>query len=576
MALASVGGVDSGSSSNANVAKIAMEMRKKKTDVVEPQVINNELLVRGVEEPLRPDGRDTDPIDFPKVTSLRLSFLNIIEVANLNNFNSLTTLRLDNNIIDRIANLDALPGLTWLDLSFNNLQHIEGLDQLTKLTDLSLYHNHIEEIKGLDGCINLNILSLGHNSIKDLKQIDNLRKFQNLRCVCLDGNEVCKADSYKQHVLAYLTNLKYLDYMLIDKKDVAQAQEGYQLDELTELREREAADTSKEKAIKDKHTVLEKLKLSFQDCTEDLFEELFSQGTETKDSKEKENRVEPEQVTVLSCYNALKEEFREKLNEDNKNLRVTLDLWNDKKNKQVNAFVKALEQAEQDSEDEAFHMIRLFRSTKKKVLAQLEMELNPDQGPTPEEQQIIKKLIDDLKDLENHLLANEIQLQESLEEAMGEFEAEVERIIKTMAEKGTDFFRRLEEHAKGFHQSLLEGVNSEVESFQANQDNLQDVDPDKAKFLGSREEMNAACTQFGESHSNLITAKDDYMQNQMQKWQRDFFDGHRNRQYTRNRQRITDIKKIVGDCDEEIRAADPSADDYGDSDRYPGDQFGGR
>jgi len=551
-----------------------MEMRKKKTDVVEPQVINNELLVRGVEEPLRPDGKDTDPIDFPKVTSLRLSFLNIIEVANLNNFNSLTTLRLDNNIIDRIANLDALPGLTWLDLSFNNLQHIEGLDHLTKLTDLSLYHNHIEEIKGLDGCINLNILSLGHNSIKDLKQIDNLRKFQNLRCVCLDGNEVCKADSYKQHVLAYLTNLKYLDYMLIDKKDVAQAQEGYQLDELTELREREAADAAKERAIKEKQAVIEKLKLSFQDCTEDLFEELYSQGTDSKEGKEKENRVEPEQVTVLSCYNALKEEFRDKLNEDIKNLRGSLDLWNDKKLKQVNAFVRALEQAEQDSEDEAFQMIRKFRSTKKKVLAQI--DLDAEQGATPEEREIIKNLIDDLKELENLLLANEIQLQESLEEAMGEFEAEVERIIKTMAEKGTDFFRRLEEHAKGFHQSLQEGVNSEVESYQQNQENLIDVDPDKARFLGSREEMTAACTQFSESHSNLITAKDDYMQKQMGDWQRDFFDGHRNRQYTRNRQRITDIKKIIGDCEEEIRQADPSAEDYGDSDRYGGDQFSGR
>lgn len=36
-------------SSNANVAKIAIEQRKKKADVVEPQVISEDLLVSGVE-----------------------------------------------------------------------------------------------------------------------------------------------------------------------------------------------------------------------------------------------------------------------------------------------------------------------------------------------------------------------------------------------------------------------------------------------------------------------------------------------------------------------------------------------
>jgi len=139
--------------------------------------------------------------------------------------------------------------LTWLNLSFNNIREMEGLEGLTKLLDLSLYHNQIEEIKGLDGCKNLNIVSLGHNKIKagpeGLKQIDYLRKFQNLRCLCLDGNDVCKNDSYTQHVYAYLSHLKYLDYMLIDRKAIAQAQEGYNLDELGEIKEKDVAEQSR-------------------------------------------------------------------------------------------------------------------------------------------------------------------------------------------------------------------------------------------------------------------------------------------------------------------------------------------
>merc|ERR1719201_184405 len=259
--------VNLGVTSNPNVAKIAMAQQKKKTDVVEPQVIDEQLLIDGVQEPLKPDDKDYLPIEFPLVTSLRLSFLNIIEISNLNNFDSLTTLRLDNNIIDKMENLEKLTTLTWLDLSFNNIKRIEGLEMLVNLTDLSLYHNHIEEISGLDNCTKLNILSLGRNRIRDLKQIDYLRKFQNLRCVCLEGNKICSNDSYQLHVLAYLTNLRYLDYMLIEKKAVQQAQESYQLDELTELKEREAAEAAQKKIETERCSILTKLKLSFQDST---------------------------------------------------------------------------------------------------------------------------------------------------------------------------------------------------------------------------------------------------------------------------------------------------------------------
>ena len=110
------------------------------------------------------------------------------------------------------------------DLSFNNIREVTGLDHLKNLEDLSLFHNHIDEIKGLDGCKKLNVLSLGRNRISDLKQINYLRKFPNLRCICLEHNKICSSDSYRQHTLAYLPHLTYLDYMLVDKKQVAHIQ----------------------------------------------------------------------------------------------------------------------------------------------------------------------------------------------------------------------------------------------------------------------------------------------------------------------------------------------------------------
>jgi hypothetical protein len=409
-----------GANSNANVAKIAIDQRKKKQDVVEPQVISEELLIDGVEEPVKPEKEVWEPIEFPTVTSLRLSFLNIIEISNLCNFNSLEMLRLDNNIIDKIANLNHLSSLKWLDLSFNNIRDIEGLEKLTNLLDLSLYHNQIEEIVGLEGCPNLNILSLGHNNIKELKQIDYLRRFPNLRCVCLDGNKVCQHDSYNQHVLAYLPNLKYLDYMLIDRKAVDQAREGYNLEELTELREREHQEATKVRQKKDKQGVIDKLKLSFLDVTEDLFDDLFSK------------ELEPEHVTVLSCYPQLKENFRDAITEDIKNLRHSMEEKNEGRLKKKTAFEKAVSLAEKESEEEAFQMTRHFKSYMKNRVYQIQSHTSEEIREQVDA--IVSQLKEHLTQLEAQLMANEIQLQESIEEAATDFEQKIQDILKVMGE----------------------------------------------------------------------------------------------------------------------------------------------
>lgn len=347
-----------GGCSSPNVAQIAIEQRRKRPDVVEPEIISEDLLRDGIEEPAMPDGEMWDINTFrhlsPTVTSLRLSFLNIIEISNLNNFDALTTLRLDNNIIEKIQNLSHLHNLTWLDLSFNNIKEIQELDELHNLTDLSLYHNKIEVVKGLDGCQKLNILSLGHNQITDLKQINYLRKFKNLRCVCLEGNAVCKLDSYKPHVLAYLTKLKYLDYMLVDQKAVVQARESYQ-DELSERRAEENEEKQKKKQQKEREATLTRLKAAFIDWTEDLVSELFAD--------------EPEVLTSLQSYNQLQADWEGKITEHIKYFREFMESKNELRLKKIAAFEKAVANSEKDSEEEAFQHVRDFRRLKKKSLS---------------------------------------------------------------------------------------------------------------------------------------------------------------------------------------------------------------
>lgn len=520
------------------VADVALRQRKKSTDVVEPQVIDEALLRQGVDDLLRTDGQ-IDPIDFPQVKSLRLSFQNIIEISNLNNFDQLTTLRLDNNIIGKIENLDHLINLTWLDLSFNNIKEIEGLEGLTNLTDLSLYSNEIEQITGLQKCTKLNILSIGKNKIKDLAEVQVLREFEHLRCLCMEGNPICKQDNYNMHVLAYLPQLKYRDYMLLDKKEQKQAEDSYAVDELTELKEAETHKAAELKAAADKRALLAKLKLSFLDGTEDLFDELFS--------PEEEERCH---LNFLQCYQNLKDEYKDALDKTNqgsmmKSLRDTLLEKNAIRQKRVTSFEKAVAMAETEAEDEAKLLVKRFRSRKKRAFQQVKVG-----GGQVKTDELVKVLDEQLDELHKELMAGETQVQEALEDALTKFEVQMSEIIKLMQDRTADFFRELEGHEKGFATQLTEGMQNEFET-QQGQD-LLNVEAD-GKQMPGRDDMLQALQTFTEMHATLLANREDQMIGQMREWNATFFERNRDRQYQRNRRRVEEITQIIENAKEEIK-----------------------
>ena len=224
-------------------------------------------------------------------SSLRLSFKNVKKIANLQGFESLTTLCLDNNVLDKIGCISHLVNLKWLDLSFNNIRKIEGLETLTKLMDLSLFNNKIDKVQGLDTCLDLQCLSLGNNNISSLdgKELDSttnevglckyLRKFKSLHLVNLEGNPVCKEEEYKMMLLAFLPNIKYLDYALVHKTDVSTACERYQ-DELQEEEENEAIEVEKEKRDNDARRLAETLRAANLGVVQTLFDDFFKDDVE--------------------------------------------------------------------------------------------------------------------------------------------------------------------------------------------------------------------------------------------------------------------------------------------------------
>lgn len=123
--------------------------------------------------------------------------------------------------------------MKWLDLSFNLISKIEGLDTLVKLEDLSLFSNNIEEVENLDKLVNLNVLSIGNNKIETADTMAMyLRRFPKLQVLNVKGNKFCKdnGNDYKLLILAYLKDLKYLDYSAVDKNMLTRAEDRYRDD----------------------------------------------------------------------------------------------------------------------------------------------------------------------------------------------------------------------------------------------------------------------------------------------------------------------------------------------------------
>lgn len=140
------------------------------------------------------------------------------------------------------------------DLSFNNITRIEGLDTLTRLTDLSLYNNQISDIHGLEALTGLQCLSLGNNLVVSYEEtVKYLRRFKKLRLLNLQGNPLFESKrdkkrlgdrngaggpdaekrererlqlseaelgEYRNYVIAYMKQLRYLDYKLITEEEV--------------------------------------------------------------------------------------------------------------------------------------------------------------------------------------------------------------------------------------------------------------------------------------------------------------------------------------------------------------------
>uniref|UniRef100_A0A8B9EZ06 Dynein regulatory complex subunit 3 n=1 Tax=Amazona collaria TaxID=241587 RepID=A0A8B9EZ06_9PSIT len=251
---------------------------------IEPNVIDDELVQKVLEEECTEDiGKIVrrEGFNFKDVKELQLSFRNILQIANLWQFENLTKLQLDNNIIEKIEGLESLVHLVWLDLSFNNIEVIEGLATLVKLQDLSLYSNRISKIENMDTLQELQIFSIGKNNLTTLEDVVYFRRFKHLQTLNLAGNPLCDDERYMLYVVSYVPNLVYLDFKLVRDSTVKEAVLQYQYHiEPLEREEAEALAQLEDKQAKQKE--LEYHKTAFVEYLNGsfLFDSMFAEDTE--------------------------------------------------------------------------------------------------------------------------------------------------------------------------------------------------------------------------------------------------------------------------------------------------------
>jgi Leucine-rich repeat (LRR) protein len=359
---------------------------------VEIQVIDEKLLIEGLitnkivsESDTLRGTSDINLVEIaPSVNTLILSFKRIGKIENLVGFNALTKLCLDNNAIEEICHLDHLTNLKWLDLSFNKIHRIQGLDKLSKLEDLSLYSNYIKKIDGLWNCSSLQCLSLGNNKIESLEEVQQLRKIRSLRMLTLSDNPVTDQPDYKTVVLAFISELKYLDYRLVMQEDRNTAKEIH-ADILDEVEQNE--NVYKEEKEREAKLLMEisKLEEAGISYAQTLFDDMFKDDTDlekllhfpfTKKIMEESFQTPYRELEESHTAESLKKYYQ--------------------KRSQIVAFEKAVQELRNRDDNTSTLLIENYHRSKKQMVANFEkcqkMVKDPQNNVSEDYQKMVKEL----------------------------------------------------------------------------------------------------------------------------------------------------------------------------------------
>ncbi|XP_028670076.1 dynein regulatory complex subunit 3-like [Erpetoichthys calabaricus] len=501
-------------------------------DTIEPNVVSDEMLQQAVQEQ-GPQGQagiiaKEEGILFKDVERLRLDYRNILKIENLWQFTNLTKLQMDNNIIEKIEGLECLVNLVWLDLSFNNIEVIDGLDSLVKLEDLSLYHNRISKIENLDNLKKLQFFSIGNNDVDKLENIIYLRRLEKLEALCLDGNPIEQVEDYKLFVAAYLPNLVYLDYKLVDNDTRELAGLKYQY-VIEELQHNENLAKTKQEEEQKEQEVLQLHKDAFVEHLNGpfLFDSLFAEDTEGSKLVQL-----PEVVPLLETYRS-------------KFLELCHNIFNNglkqhqRRQEELKAYHEGKEEAVKTNQDIGASKVAEFDPVKE--------QFHRDIQEITDEEQLKSRLAQyhsDIGELHNSLMMLEMQLLEQLKDISEDFERNMTEMVVNFIEYVQGLIAQLRDLEGNYNEKVLEIAINTLEK--AKRDEFdEDIPEDVRMLFVDKDTVNNAVSGSHDMHLLKIDNREDSIVTRANKWCANVVTQVHREEKTRNRNRVSEINQYT-------------------------------
>ncbi|XP_071271703.1 dynein regulatory complex subunit 3 [Salvelinus alpinus] len=501
-------------------------------DTAEPSLVDEELLQKAVEEqgPQDQAGQiaKEEGIQYDEVCQLRLDYKNILKIDHLWQFTSLTKLQLDNNIIEKIEGLGRLTNLKWLDLSFNNIEGIEGLDSLVKLEDLSLYNNRISVIENMDTLLNLHVLSIGNNFLAQLENVIYLRKFKNLRTLNLAGNPICKEDRYKIFVAAYLPELVYLDFRLLDEQTREQAFGKYQY-AIEEMRHNEAQERRAMDARQEQEDELQLHRNAFVELLNGpyLFDSMYADDAEAA------------KLAYLPGVSVLLETYKSHL------VALCVQVFEiglaqrSRREDEVKSFFDCSREAVDDNQQRAAQIAADFEKARRQVMSEMQQATD-----TRLLEAQLNHCSEEINQLCDSLMTQELQLVDQLEDIMKDFERNISDMVAGFIEVVQGIFAQCRDLENHHHEKLLEIAVATLERVAKNE--LEEDMPDDVRMLFvDKDTVINAVSASHDTHLLKIDNREDELMTRCNSWMSALMKSVQDEEVKRNRKRISEIHNYI-------------------------------
>ncbi|XP_071777322.1 dynein regulatory complex subunit 3 [Centroberyx gerrardi] len=499
---------------------------------VEPSVVDEEMLQKAVEEqgPQEQAGRiaKEEGIRFNEVLQLRLAYRDILKIDHLWEFTSLTKLELNNNIIKKIEGLDRLTNLTWLNLSFNNIEKIEGLESLVKLEVLNLYNNRISVIENMENLEKLTFFSIANNLLGQLDNVIYLRKFKNLHTLNLYGNTICKEENYKCFIAAYLKDLMYLDYRLLDEqtKNQASAKYQYAIEEVRriEFQEQQAVETSQSQEAElqlHRDAFVEFLNGSY------LFDSMF-----TVDPEAEKLHCLPGVADLLQTFEHQLVELCVQVFEiglDEHKLRET----------EVKCFLSGEKEAVADNQQRAAQMVANFEQHRRKWIVETRQVSDTNLLDVK-----LSHYSNEIDQLCNSLMALEIQMVIQLEDIIKDFEMNISDMVGNFIETVQGIFAQCRDLENSHHEKLREIAVATLEKVAKNESEEDMTDEVRMLFSDKDLVMNALAASH-DTHLLKINNRENQLVTRVNAWKAVLIKGIQDKEMKRHRKRISEIHNYM-------------------------------